>query len=176
MQWNVILSVSVSAIAAIAAIVFGWLTVIRSQYERVLSVIDHIATDRVAEARHQLGSVIHGQDGRVSPDQVHTTVENLFIVLWAMRRIWAVRETLPRIARNNRPWSGPHRLLRNSTEDWVKYWIGHYERVAKETAADTEGSDRGLIELAIAWGFTCDTPEDFARRNGERVNPRPPAP
>ncbi|WP_454194965.1 hypothetical protein [Nocardia sp. Marseille-Q1738] len=169
MHWGVVATVSASSTAALAAVIFGWLTVLRAQYERVLNVVDYISSDRVAEARHQLGSVIYDRGGIVTSRQRRETLENLFVVLWAARRVAVVRETLPRIARNNSPWSGPHRLLRKSTEDWVKFWVRYYEVVANETGADTAGSDRGLIELAIAWGLTDRSEAEFVASNRLRI-------
>jgi len=141
------MSWGVSAIAAIATMVFGWLTALRAQYERVLNVINHLDSDRVAEARHQLGLIIHQGSSRTDVDPA--SIQHLFVVLWAINRIDAVRGTLPPIR-----WfwpSGPHRLLRDSTEQWVRYWGENHAAIANLTSADTSGSDAGLNSLMEKW-------------------------
>lgn len=152
MHWGVVGTVGVSAIVAITAALFGWLTALRAQYDRVLNVLDHISSDQVAQARHRLGLIIFDQGGRVPHEQRQEAVEDLFVVLWAMRRIAAVRTSLPWFTRAiDAPWSGPHILLKESTKDWVGFWMENYPNIAAETRSDTAGSDGGLIELAEAW-------------------------
>jgi len=146
-------SLLVGGTTAVITAVFGWLTAQRAQYERVLSVIEHVSSDRVAEARDGWGTYIHS--GRSEPhddEERREIIRHLFTVLWALNRIDAVRATLPDYRRQ--PWAklcGPHRLLEVGTRPWVEYCVGHVRDVAEQTGADIDGSDRGMENLKQAW-------------------------
>lgn len=145
-----IVVVSVAAVAA--TVLFGYLTALRAQYDRVLNVIDYVSSVQVAEAQHRLGLVIHG-GGEVPAYEIPDRVADLFVLLWAFERVEAVRKTLPRSRRAiATPLDGPHRLLRETVGPWVAYWrthLGYVERALN--SPDTSTSARPLYALATAW-------------------------
>lgn len=80
---------------------------------------------------------------------------DLFTILWAFARINAVRRTLPAQNIFRRVWlTGPHDILKRTTQPFVTYWWTHLETAWDGLAADIAGSDSGLRELATAWAVT----------------------
>ncbi|MGW5752877.1 hypothetical protein [Nocardia rhamnosiphila] len=160
MSGQVVVSIMVGMATAGVTGIFGWLTVQRAQYERVLAVIEHVSSDRVAEARDVWGAYIHS--GRTTPqdeDERREIIRHLFTILWALGRIDAVRATLPAFE----PWPlvklcGPHTLLRSSTQRWVEYCVEHSRIVADQVGADIIGSDEGMENLRTAWRIATPSP------------------
>lgn len=153
---QVVASLLIGGTTAAVTAVFGWLTALRAQYERVLSVIEHVSSDQVAEARDIWGAYIHS--GRSQPrgdDERREIIRRLFVILWALNRIDAVRQTLP--AYRWKPLvklCGPHRLLVAGTRPWVEYCVAHVDEVSEQVGADIEGSDEGMRNLQRAWKIT----------------------
>jgi hypothetical protein len=144
-------TVVVSITAVAATVLFGYLAALRTQYDRVLNVIDYISSAQVTEAQHRLGLVIHG--GGVPAREIPDRVADLFVLLWAFERVEAVRKTLPRSRRAiATPLDGPHRLLRETVGPWVGYWRTHLGYLERALASpDTSTSARPLYSLAAAW-------------------------
>ncbi len=137
-----------------------------SQSLRISKTAWHISSDQIAGTRHRPSSILYDQHGQVPPEQRREALESLFIILWAMPRVAAVRATLPWTTRvADAPWSGPHKLLRESTEEWGWFSLRNYEIIADQTYSDTAGSGGGLIELAIARRLTDKDEDSFTRSN-----------
>lgn len=144
------MAVVVSGVAVFVTALFGFFTARRSQYDRVLNVIDHISSSEVAAARHNLGTIIYDPSDPVVMTNART--QDLFTVLWAFNRINAVRLTLP-CWRTSRllKIDGPHRLLKQSTSSWVSFWWQNIDLISVQLGASPEGSRNGLEELADHW-------------------------
>lgn len=144
-------SITVSAAALVVSIIVGLSSALRSQYDRMINVLDYISSDQVAQARHQLGLIIHSRRVLSVGHETDQRVADLFVILWAFQRVNAVRRSLPWIQRWL-PLPSPHTLLRKSVEPWVQYWDKHIEKTAKDLGAETQGSHDGLCALAKDWG------------------------
>ena len=141
-------SVTVSAAAVVVSATVGLSSALRAQYDRVLNVLDYISGDQVAQARHQLGMIIHSGQMPKTAHDTNRRVADLFVVLWAFQRVNAVRRSLPR----KLPWlHGPHTLLRTNVRPWVEYWTRRVDNTAKHLNAEIGGSRDGLDELARQW-------------------------
>ncbi len=110
-------SIGAASITAILSVTIGVVTARRAAYDRVMRTLDSISEGPVAKARHRIGGVWFA--GEVPEQQDGwDPVEDLFTVLWAARRIDAVRQSLRWTS-----WiGGPKRLLRTSTTAWVEWW------------------------------------------------------
>ncbi|MDS1116645.1 hypothetical protein RD149_23130 [Gordonia westfalica] len=131
----------------------GWFAARRSQYERVLNVLDFISSSAVADARDNLGTLVVRRNGNAShhldDEHINSMVKDLFTMLWAFQRIHAVDRSIPAW-----PIFGPKRLLRDSTVAWVNYWSTNLDVVRTALGLDpaaTSESDLGLVTLADAW-------------------------
>lgn len=160
------------ATAAVVTVIFGWLTALRAQYDRVLNVVDFIGSDAVANARHELGTIIEApaRHQALTADQQSIRTKDLFIILWAIGRIEAVRQTLS--SRPERLVGGPHKLLRASTEKWVEYWSGHLDESFLKELGLAEGSIKdsaaGLDALRKEWKLNGATgAQSAANRTSE---------
>lgn len=140
----------ISGAAVLVSVVFGYFSAKRSQYERVLNVIDHIRSSEVAQSRHELGTILHNPANDI--EQPNARIQDLFIILWAFNRINAVRPTLPssRVVRILR-MDGPSQLLEDSTRDWVKLWHKDYQGIADRLGATVGDARKGIGELANVW-------------------------
>ncbi len=149
------LSVIISAAAVLVSATLGLSSALRAQYDRVINVLDYISSEQVAQARHEMGLIIHSEHMPKSERMPKTAyvkgqrISDLFVILWAFQRVNAVRLSLPP---NLRWLRGPHALLRANVEPWVWYWDAHLKDTAEGLGADIKGSDVGLKELAKAWG------------------------
>ena len=62
------MSVVISVAAVVVSVVFGYFTALRSQYERLMNVIDFVGSSEVGEARHRLGLIVHAGSSMVMDD------------------------------------------------------------------------------------------------------------
>lgn len=140
----------ISCAAVLVSVVFGYFSAKRSQYERVLNVIDHISSSVVAQSRHELGTIIHNPEHNI--EDPNARIQDLFIILWAFNRINAVRLTLPssRVIKTLRI-DGPTQLLEDSTSDWVKLWHKNYQQIAERLGAIVGDASKGIEALADVW-------------------------
>lgn len=149
------ITVTVSAAAVVVSASVGLSSALRAQYDRVLNVLDYISSDQVGQARRQLGLIIHMRKMSGTVDDTDQRVSDLFVVLWAFQRLYAVHRSLPRKLSGLR---GPHNLLRTNVEPWVRYWTVYVDKTAEDLNADIDGSQDGLKNLAEEWGISSRRP------------------
>jgi len=108
-------SIGAAALTTVLTAVVGIVTARRAAYDRVMKTLDFVSEGPVAKARHRIGGLW------CEPNKAADgwdPIEELFTILWAARRIDAVRQSLKWTS-----WAGgPKRLLRTSTRDWVDWW------------------------------------------------------
>ena len=142
----------ISVITALAGIVFGILVARRAAYERVLKALDYVVATAAASARHRFGSraLLLEYDTPEDEDQA-LTVEQLFLLLWAARQVYAVWRSLgPKVLSR-----GPRTLLEDSLRDWVLYMTAvapqtaktRLDRVAESIGALLDDNDRLPVTL-----------------------------
>jgi hypothetical protein len=85
-------SVEVSAVAVAVTVVFGVITSRRSAYERVMQTLAFLSEGPAAKARHRLGGFYY--DRALVASERSERIEDFFTVLWAARRIDAVRQSM----------------------------------------------------------------------------------
>lgn len=135
-----------------------------------MQALDFVSDGTVAKARHYLGALVYEYpDQLATGDRILTDssearsarVEDLFTILWAARRLEATRRSLGSAWANR----GPHKLLRDSVEKWVQWWVEdlpgtddsmRIERVAicLEATIDRGDDLDGLITLRDRWDVT----------------------
>lgn len=152
-----VVTVAISAIALLVGAAFSALAARRAAYERVMKVLDFVSEGTVARARHYVGAVVYDYPKQLAAgeripfsnaEERSARVEDLFTILWAARRIEATRRSL------GPEWGhrGPHRLLRDSVEKWVDWWI--------DIPPETDGRMR-IEQVGLCLGATLDRADDL---------------
>ena len=173
-------SVVAAIIAAFAASVVSLLSARREAYKRVLDALDFMASERVANARHEMGAVVNSTGPYTEDTTRSERIAQLFQLTWAAQRIEAVRRTLgPELrpfTRANGRWANalrrtlgaPHQLLRDSVGSWIVYWVDPPTEHEKGTSSASsrlllvadrlggihldEDDTAGFDGLITAWG------------------------
>ena len=167
------LDVAVAALAVSA--ILGTLTARRAAYDRVIRALDLISDGDIAKARHRIGALFYehreeiksGQALGLPSDEVSDCIEDVFTLLWAARRLNAIRVSLgPRWpgSPTTRPMpgvKGPALLLEASARSWIAFWVeplsdvhrtGRLHALAKSLGAHIDDDDlEPLTELAATW-------------------------
>lgn len=181
MQTVPVNNVDVAVAAVFVSAVLGVLAARRAAYERVIEALDLIGGEVVARARHRVGTIAfdhadelsQGSCVSLSVQDRSARIEDVFTILWAATRLNAVRRSLgPRWPRRGAAGvtrqpilgaRGPHRLLVDSSGDWMRYWLKQtawgaeqlplIRAVAKAIDATLDEDDTvTLRELQRAWG------------------------
>lgn len=158
----------------------------RAAYDRAIGALEFLSEGEPAKARHRVGSlvfrfkreILDGTEFVMDEQEINDRIEDIFTILWATRRLNAVRHSLvPRrvlglsTSSRLRPmwgFEGPHNLLRDSAGDWISYWtrtvrgrpgLTLIDAVTRGLGATLDLSDKSPItELAAAWPDPASKP------------------
>lgn len=169
---DILSALAVPVVGLIVTITLAVVSARRAAYDRAIGALDLISQGEAARARHRAGTLVFkfklqirdGLSFQLDTVEENNRVEDLFTILWATRRLDAVRRSLvPRNLVSRTAFAGPHDLLQESACDWIRYWVRPsagagspllIEAVATGIGAELDEDDlRPIMNLADAWGL-----------------------